>query len=480
MGKAYNFKATLDETNISGEDGKELLPIVFDVQEVKDWVDAGEQAGVIAGAVEEMTLFTDVEATDRVVVSELLDGAGHTVSAVAGVNYVINNTARLIEAQAGSTIQNIKIDGKGNYTGEYGIRGIYTTGTGNVVVKNAEIVNCTYAINANNAGKLTVINSTLQGWNSYGSTTENHFENVKFIDGQFHNFRPYYNTVCKNCDFAENVVIDLSKAVDDATFKFIGCTKEGNALAAADFAVPAGFIADVDGDVITVKQAQIVATADELATAVENGAKKLYLLDGTYTFAKYPAGVELVGYGDNVVFDLQGKVYDVKGGDVAIENVKLVFSNANYKGFQHTNVESYKNCTIVGQPFLYGNDVTFEGCTFEQTSASAYNVWTYGAEAVKFVDCVFNCAGKSVLIYAEESSNGQVALFEGCELNASAPVTGKAAIEIDSSLIKGVYDITINDTTATGFANGNVSGKSLWNNKKGDKATITVDGVKGL
>jgi hypothetical protein len=195
--------------------------------------------------------------------------------------------------------------------------------------------------------------------------------------------------------------------------------------------------------------------------------------------ASYPAGLKLVGCGNNVVFDATDKKYGVHG-DVAFENVKLLYSNANYTGFQHTNVESYKNCTIVGQPFLYGNDVTFEGCTFEQTSASAYNVWTYGAKAVKFVDCVFNSAGKSVLIYAEGSSNGQVALFEGCTLNASAPAEGKAAIEIDSSLIKGVYDITINDTTATGFANGNVSGNSLWNNKKGDKATITVDGVKVL
>ena len=65
-------------------------------------------------------------------------------------------------------------------------------------------------------------------------------------------------------------------------------------------------------------------------------------------------------------------------------------------------------------------------------------------------------------------------------MNASAPVEGKAAIEIDSSLIKGVYDITINDTTATGFANGNVSGNSLWNNKKGDKTTVIVDGVTVL
>ena len=246
-----------------------------------------------------------------------------------------------------------------------------------------------------------------------------------------------------------------------------------DAAAYADKVVVNGAMVKVEGSA-----AQLVTSNDELATAVNNGATKVYLADGTYTLATYPAGVELVGYGDNVVLDVKGKKYGVNG-NVTIENVKILFSNDNYKGFQHTNVESYKNCTIVGQPFLYGNDVTFEGCTFEQTSASAYNVWTYGAKAVKFVDCVFNSAGKSVLIYTE-SGNGQTVLFEGCELNASAPAEGKAAIEIDSSLIKGVYDITINDTTATGFANGNVSGNSLWNNKKGDKATITVDGVKVL
>lgn len=36
IGKAYNLKAVLDASNIMA-DGTELLPIVFDVQEVKDW-----------------------------------------------------------------------------------------------------------------------------------------------------------------------------------------------------------------------------------------------------------------------------------------------------------------------------------------------------------------------------------------------------------------------------------------------------------
>ena len=228
----------------------------------------------------------------------------------------------------------------------------------------------------------------------------------------------------------------------------------------------------------SVQNASVVTTSDELVAAVNDGAKTVYMADGTYTLAKYPAGVKLVGRGDDVVLDVQGKKYGVYG-DVAIENVKLVFSNANYTGFQHTGVEVYKNCTIVGQPFLYGNDVTFEGCTFEQTSAGAYNVWTYGAKNVEFVNCVFNCAGKSVLIYTE-SGDGQDVVFEGCTLNASAPADGKAAIEIDSSLIKGEYNVSIINTTANGFANGNVSGNSLWNNKKGDKTNITVDGVEVL
>ena len=159
-----------------------------------------------------------------------------------------------------------------------------------------------------------------------------------------------------------------------------------------------------------------------------------------------------------------------------MENVKVLFSNANYTGFQHTGVEVYKNCTIVGQPFLYGDDITFQNCTFEQASAGAYNVWTYGAKEVEFNGCTFNCAGKSVLIYTE-SGEGQNVTFNNCALNASAPVDGKAAIEIDSSLIKGEYVVKINNTTDDGFAAGNKSGKTLWNHKNGSKATIIVDGV---
>ena len=227
-----------------------------------------------------------------------------------------------------------------------------------------------------------------------------------------------------------------------------------------------------------VVESDIVSNQDDLNSALKAN-ERICLSNGEYTLNSCPAGVTFVGCGNNVVLHVENKKFGVNG-DVAAENVKLVFSNANYCGFQHTGVEYYKNCTIVGQPFLYGNNVTFEGCTFEQTSSDAYNVWTYGANNVTFKNCKFNSAGKSVLIYHE--NKGQNVTFEGCELNASTPVEGKAAIEIDSSLLKGdnIYNIVINGTTANGFANGNVSGNSLWNQKKGSKSNITVDNRRVL
>ena len=287
----------------------------------------------------------------------------------------------------------------------------------------------------------------------------------------------YYPFVVTNCSYTGKLSGKDANGVTAALFDCAGYVGRGYSAIADSKVVIDGVeyiykgngTFEINGELVAV-----VANADALTAAVKNGVKKIYLQAGTYTLASYPAGVELIGGNGEVILDVQGKKYGVNG-DVTIENVKLVFANANYTGFQHTNVESYKNCTIVGQPFLYGNEVTFEDCTFEQTSADAYNVWTYGAKKVNFVNCEFNSAGKSVLVYTE-SSNGQKVSFEGCTLNASAPVEGKAAIEVDSSLISGIFEVVVNNTTANGFGLGNVSGNSLWNNKKGENTTITVDG----
>ena len=415
IGKSYNFKAELNASNIAGggeNGGAELMPIEFDVEEVKDWVDAGDQAGIIGGAVENMTLFTDVEATERIIVSGLLDGAGHTVSAVAGVNYVISNTARLIEAQAGSTIQNIKIDGKGNYTGEFGIRGIYTTGTGDVVVKNAEIVNCTYAINANNAGKLTVINSTLQGWNSYGKTTENHFENVKFIDGEFHNFRPYNNTVCKNCDFGAGVVIDLSQMVAGATIKFEGCTYNGQPLSPANLSDAAGKDVEID---MVVTEAPVSNGLVQNVNNVEN-----MTIDGGNL--KTTDGKGLRG-----IYITQGGVYNVN--NVVVKNVTYAI-NVNTTADVTLNVA---NSTLEGWT-SYGTSTTatFNNVSFECGEYANFKPYS----ATVLTDCNFEAgfqidftALSGVLTFKNCKYNGEVLTAENFAslVNIDGDCTGKIA-----------------------------------------------------
>ncbi len=237
------------------------------------------------------------------------------------------------------------------------------------------------------------------------------------------------------------------------------------------------------------------STQDELNTALNNPTDAngnptskiaVDLKKGSYTLPGDKMGnkeISITGTEDTVI--------DLKAGTAAhdasitMEGVTVESTNGNYTGIQHAAATTFKDCVIKGQPFLYAKDVQYINCTFEQDSSSAYNVWTYGAGNVLFKDCTFNCAGKSVLIYNEGSINGQTVEFQNCKFNASAPVAGKAAIEIDSSLLPdgGIYKVIIDQATAdnvTGFDNGSVSHNSLWNNKKGTKATVIVAGTTVL
>ena len=159
-------------------------------------------------------------------------------------------------------------------------------------------------------------------------------------------------------------------------------------------------------------------------------------------------------------------------------NVELVYGQNNYVGIQHAKTIKYENCEIQGKMFCYAENSEFVSCTFTQTAVD-YNIWTYGSKIVKFTNCIFNCKGKCALLYNEGSTIGQTATFDQCTFNASAKAVGKAAIEIDSSL-GTTYDVYIKKCVETGFALGNVSGNSLWNQKKGNKTNLWVDGVQKL
>lgn len=223
-----------------------------------------------------------------------------------------------------------------------------------------------------------------------------------------------------------------------------------------------------------------VTTQEAFNTEIGKANSTVVLAAGTYTMPTTVAdGVSIIGADASTsVLTLNSAVawHDV---NATFKNITVKYPNADYIGIQHAESIKYIGCIIEGQPFSYANNAVFEKCTFNQTSSGSYNIWTYGSKNITFNDCVFNCAGKAVLIYNEGAISTGIATFNKCKFIASQSVTGKAAIEIDSRFTS--YEVYINDCTHEGFANGSVSGNSLWNKKDGDKSVkIFVDGPQVL
>lgn len=166
------------------------------------------------------------------------------------------------------------------------------------------------------------------------------------------------------------------------------------------------------------------------------------------------------------------------GKTVKFQDVELAFGNADYVGIQHAKAVKYENCKFTGKHFSYAEDAQYVGCTFTQDAVD-YNVWTYGSRKITFTACNFNCKGKCVLLYNEGANPSQTATFNQCTFTASEKAEGKAAIEIDSQF-GTKYDVYINNCTDSGFDNGSESHLTLWNQKKGNKTNLWVDGVQKL
>lgn len=222
--------------------------------------------------------------------------------------------------------------------------------------------------------------------------------------------------------------------------------------------------------------AAIQAAQDNDTIVVSAGE---YTLNGSLTYTNKAFMIKAAD-GETVSFDMSAAVA-LHGAKITFEGVTFNYkTNGNYIGLQHADTLVYNGCTIKGMVFLYATNETFNNCTFNQTSADAYNVWTYGAKNVAFNSCTFNCVGKSVLVY-NEGANAKTDLnVNDTTFNASAPVEGKAAIEIDTSLMTEGATITVDaNTTADGFATGSNSGSTLWNDKKqtadtNKNTTVTV------
>lgn len=286
-------------------------------------------------------------------------------------------------------------------------------------------------------------------------------------------------------DFSDNKATDcgpiLRQLNETVSFDADDKTNLGKLVSdggASTFYTDDTFVAQV-GDTKYATLAEAITDVQNGETIVVNAGE--YKLNGNLTYTGKAFTIQAAADA-KVSFDMSEAV--------ALHDAKITFSgvtfdyktNKDYTGLQHADTLVYNDCTVNGKVFLYAASETFTRCTFNQTSAGAYNVWTYGAKEVAFNVCTFNCVGKSVLVYNEGANTKTDLAVSDCEFKASAPVEGKAAIEIDTSLMAGGATITVDaKTTAEGFAEGSNSKSTLWNDKKQTQdtnrnTTVTVAG----
>ena len=394
-----------------------------------------------------------------------IDMNGKTIANTNGVWDVVPNSWSLLSAQG----ENVKL-----------------TITGNGTFQAKE--NDCYAVDVQDGATVTIENGTFIG-NIHAVYV---LKGTAYIKGGFYSVQQKYPDAAKADEFVLNCY-DANRANGTAKIIVTGGTFVNFNPANCQAEGPnTDFVADgysvisetkANGDVwytVVKGTGATVGTQEDLNSAISDNTTSTVKLTtaGTYELPNLDSrDVTIIGTKDTVI-NMKNEVR--KASSVSFEGVTVEFANATYKGFQHTGKLTYKDCTIIGQQFLYATEVEFINCTFEQNSSDAYNVWTYGAGSVLFKDCTFNCAGKAVLVYNEGYVAGQTVEFQNCKFNASAPVAGKAAIEIDCTFTS--YNVVIDKATADGvtnFANGSVSGSPVWNVKKGSNpTTVTLDGTQ--
>lgn len=282
----------------------------------------------------------------------------------------------------------------------------------------------------------------------------------------------------------KNAIVEETNTSDDNT---VGGTTGNPELTGEDEGGGGANVSEGEAATVATIGSATYESLDEAITAVADGETIVvnageHTLNGSLNYTGKAFTIAAAD-GAKVSFDMSAAVA-LHGAKITFNNVTFDYkTNGNYIGLQHADTLVYDNCTINGMVFLYAVNETFNGCTFNQTSAGAYNVWTYGAQNVAFNGCTFNCVGKAVLVYNEGAIAKTDLTVTDTKFVASAPVTGKAAIEIDTSLMAGGATITVDDkTTDTGFATGSNSGKTLWNDKKqtadtNKNTTVTVAGA---
>ena len=338
--------------------------------------------------------------------------------------------------------------------------------------------------NCSSSGNVTLVNAQDEG---------DHLE-IGGIAGVWHD-KTNYKVTFKKCDFTGQLSTKLNGV--DKTSEL----SELHRIAGRRYGAGTGSLI-IDG-VIQLPQGTTPETINNVITnskdAEGNVVKDVKLaLPSSSTFelnnglaheGDKSRNVTIVGDGSQTV-DVVTKAISAEGGQLnyqrgssfTFENLTIQAGEGNFDGIV-CNELTYKDCTIKGKLTLFGK-ATFIDCTFDNTMANQYSIWTWGGTDVTFENCTFNTNGKAILLYGgADGKNPTNLVVNKCTFNdRNNGTAGKAAIEIGNDY-NATYSLTVTNATVNGFANGKNTGSKLWANKNSMEAkhlSVTIDGTQVL
>lgn len=222
----------------------------------------------------------------------------------------------------------------------------------------------------------------------------------------------------------------------------------------------------------------------ELNNALANGINAVELGAGTYKMPSSNANgtISISGSKDAVVDVTKGAYLD--SASVNFEGVTIktstgyVMDENGNKGSDYAALYSpnatYTNCTFVG-PLRVGRDgAKFINCTF--TDMGNDYIWTNGND-VTFEGCTFNTAGKAILIYSDGGNEVSKVSVKDCTFKATTGAKAGAIANQNCAAIEihnygnGVDLITSGNTVDSDF-----SGEWRIKTYETGKPGITVNG----
>ena len=413
MGKAYHFKSELNAKNFS-PDGTEFAPIVFDLEEVKDWVYADEpdaqieetefRAAVALGG--KVTLTKNIELTKSLIVPEGVS----TVIDLNGFNIINNTTDDALAVGDGIVVYgDLTIEGEGTVQGL--TRCIWARGnTGaTVTINGGHFIGAngvtTEVIYASGNGKIVINGGTFE------AVTQ---DDVSFAAPQYAVLNLHGNGAA-GCDIV----------VYGGSFKNFDPANNISENPAHNFCAP-GYYSSKVGDYYVVADAPVVATVADLQKkldeAVDGDVIRLAAdIEGDVVVsqkADVKVTIDGAGYNYAGVIVVDGKSATLTTAGITIKNVNFV-----------ADAISADACIRLGDGTngtRYTCNVTVEGCTFDVPGAVGVKSYTGGDKNLVIKECTATANCHSLL----QAAGIDGILVEKCTVNSKNGLNFNASTNV--------------------------------------------------